>query len=40
MVKKKLVLKQEVKDLLFEEMLAGCLIVFGLIFSYVLCLIF
>lgn len=39
-MKKRLVLKQEVKDLLFEEMLAGCLIAFGLIVSYILCLIF
>lgn len=39
-MKKRLVLKQEVKDALFEEMLAGCLIVFGLIFCYLLCLVF
>ncbi len=39
-MKKRLVLKQEVKDALFEEMLAGSLIIFGLIFCYALCLIF
>ena len=39
-MKKRLVLKKEVKEMLFDEMLAGCLIVFGLIFCYVLCLIF
>ena len=39
-MKKKLVLKKEIKEILFNEMLAVLLIIFGLIFSYVLCLIF
>ena len=39
-MKKRLVLKKEIKERLFNEMLAVLLIIFGLIFSYVLCLIF
>ena len=39
-MRKKLVLKKQIKDALFDEFLAVCLIVFGLIFSYILCLVF
>ncbi len=37
-MKKKLVLKQEVKDTLQNELIALIGIIFGLIFCYVLCL--